>query len=466
MVGVAFHFPFGRYHATRWGTHVNESEIDWPPSPWRILRALLAAVHEAGSRPEGEDALIALARSTPPRFELPPALAAHTRHYFPLRDHKTALVIDGFMAFGDERELRAWWPVDLTPPQHEALAEGCAELRYLGRSESLCDARLLAHDEHPGPLSAWPASEDEDSRSSSPVRLLACAGDAHQPLEILSVDIGEMRRGRRTLPEGAVTVEYRVAEPSAPGTTAPPQLAKPTLAVLRIASGARPPLHDAVVLATILRGALQRRFDRASSGQTSTTFSGRNGDERRADQHRHAHYLVVPDLHSHRADRVVIWAPEGLGAQETAAIADLRRLRLRNLEEDLPVALVGLGDRENSPIPDLTGPAVTWESLTPFVLPRHLKPGRAADTVEAQLLAELGHRGLPEPATIAPTHGQWSLFARDRPGRREHRAKQAVGVRLSFDQEIEGPLALGANAHFGLGLFRPVRERDDRRRSD
>lgn len=459
MVGVAFHFPFGRYHATRWGTHVNEAEIDWPPSPWRILRALLAAVREGRSLPEGEAALVALARSGLPRFELPPAFPAHTRHYFPLRDHKTALVIDGFMAFGNERELRAWWPVDLAPAQREALEESCAEVRYLGRSESLCDARLLSHDQQPGPLSAWPASEDDHPTSSSPVRLLNCALDAPQPLEALSVDIGEMRRGRRTLPEGAVTVEYRVADASASPATPPRRLAQPTLAVLRIASGARPPLHDAVVLATILRAALQRRFDRASSGQTSATFSGRDGDKRRVDQHRHAHYMVVPDAHSHRADRLVIWAPEGLGAQETAAIADLRRLRLRDLEEDLPVALVGLGRVENSPVPDVTGPAATWESLTPFVLPRHVKPSRARDTVEAQLLAELGHRGLPEPMSIEPARGQWSLFARDRPGRHEQRAKQAIGLRLSFGEEIEGPLALGANAHFGLGLFQPCEAR-------
>src|SRR5437867_3663314 len=35
-------FPGRRYHATPWGHHVNEGLIEWPPSPWRLLRALLA----------------------------------------------------------------------------------------------------------------------------------------------------------------------------------------------------------------------------------------------------------------------------------------------------------------------------------------------------------------------------------------------------------------------------------------
>ena len=35
-------FPAGRYHATPWGRHVNEGVPEWPPSPWRLLRALVA----------------------------------------------------------------------------------------------------------------------------------------------------------------------------------------------------------------------------------------------------------------------------------------------------------------------------------------------------------------------------------------------------------------------------------------
>ena len=33
----------GRFHATPWGRHVNEGEPEWPPSPWRLLRALVSS---------------------------------------------------------------------------------------------------------------------------------------------------------------------------------------------------------------------------------------------------------------------------------------------------------------------------------------------------------------------------------------------------------------------------------------
>lgn len=34
-------FPAGRYHATAWGRNVNEGDPEWPPSPFRLARALM-----------------------------------------------------------------------------------------------------------------------------------------------------------------------------------------------------------------------------------------------------------------------------------------------------------------------------------------------------------------------------------------------------------------------------------------
>ena len=45
MLALGFRFPAGRYHATAWGSHVNEGVPEWPPSPWRLLRALIATAY-------------------------------------------------------------------------------------------------------------------------------------------------------------------------------------------------------------------------------------------------------------------------------------------------------------------------------------------------------------------------------------------------------------------------------------
>ena len=41
-ISVTIRFSAGRFHATPWGHHVNEGLPEWPPSPWRLLRALVA----------------------------------------------------------------------------------------------------------------------------------------------------------------------------------------------------------------------------------------------------------------------------------------------------------------------------------------------------------------------------------------------------------------------------------------
>ncbi|MFH1303100.1 MAG: type I-U CRISPR-associated protein Csb2, partial [Planctomycetota bacterium] len=45
MIAIEMKFPTGKLHATPWGRHVNEGAVEWPPSPWRFLRALLAVWH-------------------------------------------------------------------------------------------------------------------------------------------------------------------------------------------------------------------------------------------------------------------------------------------------------------------------------------------------------------------------------------------------------------------------------------
>ena len=44
MLTIRLHFPWGRYYAHPWGQNpVRIAEAEWPPSPWRLLRAIAAA---------------------------------------------------------------------------------------------------------------------------------------------------------------------------------------------------------------------------------------------------------------------------------------------------------------------------------------------------------------------------------------------------------------------------------------
>jgi CRISPR-associated protein Csb2 len=98
----------------------------------------------------------------------------------------------------------------------------------------------------------------------------------------------------------------------------------------------------------------------------------------------------------------------------------------------------------------LFGRSRAWETVTPYVVTRHVKGLGAAEALAADVRAECRRLGLPEPKVE-------SRNVRGMPG-----TGLTGDVRLTFAQSVSGPLLLGKTRYFGGGLFRPVQERDHR----
>jgi CRISPR-associated protein Csb2 len=158
MPTVVLRFPAGRYHATPWEHHVNEGIIEWPPSPWRLLRAFISTgytkLHWPSSAPPVvAQSLITKLAAEAPAYALPRAAGTHTRHYMPLARLKsgreeTTLVFDTWAQVG-QGVLFVRWDVDLEPDELATLQSLVTNMGYLGRSESWVDGDLLP-DEAPG----------------------------------------------------------------------------------------------------------------------------------------------------------------------------------------------------------------------------------------------------------------------------------------------------------------------------
>ena len=215
-------------------------------------------------------------------------------------------------------------------------------------------------------------------------------------------------------------------------------------------------------VAELARDAVQAQYGRRHDGASSPIFSGKNprGKPRRG--HAHAHYLPEDTNGDGRVDLLTIWAPEGFGPGECAALAGLRELRRAQDPYPLHVTLVAL--LEARPAGGLFGPAACWESATPFLLPRHPKRN-GKDSPEDQLELELRRRGLPSPVSIKvlppyrpggrrPVH--WLEFRRWRRRGRAPAVARGYGFRIEFQEPVLGPIALGYGSHFGLGLFSPA----------
>lgn len=149
MIAVIFRFPGGRYHATPPGHHVNEGVVEWPPSPWRLLRALLSVGYtklEWSEPGQVARTLIEKLAANPPKYRLPQATTGHSRHYMPVGKldkgrERTTLVFDTWAEI-PRGELGVSWDAALDSEERDLLSRLVENIGYLGRSESWVEARL------------------------------------------------------------------------------------------------------------------------------------------------------------------------------------------------------------------------------------------------------------------------------------------------------------------------------------
>lgn len=462
---LAIRFPLGRYHATPWDRSVNEGAAEWPPSPWRLLRALVATWYTRWPdlpAPVLDPLLEAL--GDPPSYLTPPGRPAHTRHYLPDLSHRkgetgrTDLTLDPFLWLQRDAPLLVRWDADLDGEQRAVLAKLAELLPYLGRADSVCEARLL--DDDPEPDETWwlPGSEGELS-----ARLLAPARPVRRAvLETSTVDV---RKARRTVPAGTVWASYASTRPVAPR----PVGAEPTaVQAVRFAVISRVPVKSTHGI--LLADAMHQRAARALAECDGGDLLGGAGA---ATNHQHAHWVPIadgtgPDA---RVTALLVYVPGGLRSREVAALVDIRTVSGRrgpangNGYEFRGLPQVNLRLQGAGPVaqmaPELFGPTRQWRSLTPYLPVRHRKRESLEAYLAADVTTELRYRGLPS-ATVTQIErdgrlpDQWALgYRRYRMNERLDRARPGLGLRLEFEADVEGPLLLGQLSHFGYGIFRP-----------
>ena len=113
-------FPWGRYHATPWGRNVNEGHPEWPPSPWRILRALFSTWRTRCSHLRAEDVEAALTQlagvAHDPRTcdEARSRAPLHAPERPPLRQtRRTTLTFDPFAVIDSQVPVCLEWDVEI-----------------------------------------------------------------------------------------------------------------------------------------------------------------------------------------------------------------------------------------------------------------------------------------------------------------------------------------------------------------
>lgn len=403
MLAISLTFPARRFHATPWGRQVNEGAVEWPPSPWRLLRSLVAVWHHKFpdvTEPEIRDLIERL--TLPPLFCLPSAAQAHTRHYMPLVSGEKTKVFDTFVAVEPDEAVVAVWPdVELTPPQRDVLRRLLMSMTYFGRAESWVCGDLL--ETMPGgldvvpldlgqeppsdcelvrtlvPMSAdehvaWYTQTRDEHRRRKLDELIAAAKAKGKPAEkvklskkdalaieeslpatlfdALHADTSTLRKAGWNQPPGSRWINYaRPAEAFSPEPQTrerPPRATRrPTIARFAVCGPVRPLLTDAVLVGERVRTVLMGCSKKVrSDGNAASVFSGKQPDGTPLDEgHRHAHFLSEAASGDGRISHLTIFAPNGFDAEDELAFGRLAASGVWGKDGyDVQLVLLGIGE--------------------------------------------------------------------------------------------------------------------------
>ena len=454
MFALCFHFPARRYHATPWGRAVNEAEVAWPPEPWRLLRALIAAHWRKGDHSDESakclQQLIHVLAETLPVYQLPTGgIHAHTRHYMPIgvfdkstgRD-KTALVFDAFARLPEGRPLIVAWPdVTLDPQLFRYATDLALSVGYLGRAESWTECTAL--EEWNGvpncvPLGSPTSPTPPDN--GRPIRLLAPLSGAEYREERNRLVAGLKPKSKilQTLPERLVdALTLETADYQAQGWNRPPasreaiysmepeaalgvksrqtsqrtprqQREQPTVARFLVAGRPCPRVEDSIKIGELMRMAALSKFGwEKGRPKAPWQISGRDpgGKPLKDPQHAHAFWLPEDADGDGWIDHISVFVAGGMDANVQRGLDRITRLWMPGTQDsgdsgpevavadEWRLALEGFGKpKDFSDSAPIFKTSARWRSTTPFLAAGHLKP--AGHPKEARRLLKMRGRYL------------------------------------------------------------------------
>jgi CRISPR-associated protein Csb2 len=494
-------FLLGRFHSTPWRVNpFDDPHGEWPPSPWRLARAITARwyqwAREAETEPEIEELerlQVALCKSTY-AFHLPAGArrGSPLRQYHPTefgwrpaekkkastRSYGTSLVQDNYWCVAPEAPV--WWFIegDSWTPELVATLDQClARMTYFGRAEALTRVRRAS------PRDVVPECNCRlvEKRTSGAVPVLTALDSAARSDIERTTDAPESVK--RAVPPGArFLYAVRPLRSMARERRRTPKH-RPGCHLMQFALGwnVAPDPRAIVRLTSRFRGAVLRELLRLKTGDAPATWTrvdrnvraavadmvGKDENDERLKGHRHTEFLVWCE--DDRPTRLIVWrGPRPFDADEQealllAASRDVSWAAASSKADEWKVRLVPL-DRDVPAPPGFDSEAsVTWESVTPYVPPRHhLRGGkeREGESIAEQIQRELEQRGFTEQVEIELV-GPPTWMAVHVP-RREANKRGFIGdrrgqaVRLCFSAPVTGPIRVGHSSSFGLGLFRPI----------
>lgn len=488
MLVINIEFLNGRFHSTPWGRNVNEGEPEWPPSPYRLVRAIIDAWKRKLPELSSSDveALLRMLSEKAPLFYLPPASTSHLRVYQSSNEEdasKKQKIFDAFVVIRPKDKVSAVWPdAEPTEPQLLTLNQLLSMINYYGRSESW--VRLSANNE-PIILSpnCVPSDRSISSQGTSIVRV-ACPvpsssfippvitakvrnkkGNGEEGmawLDALTYSSADMIKDRRSEPPAMEFISYDRQQNCFSiihAGQAPRRTRTVEGVVYAMESKVLPRVTETLFVSDQVHRKMMgiQKVMKGDPSKVSWKFSGKQTDGSPQRGHRHVYILPQDRDGDGYLDHMLVTGRTPLDNSELQTLDGLSSLWQANGRPDIRLTPIEWGTNGNL---SCTEPSKRFISITPFVTKRHYRKGRGefTDWLAEEVKRECVNSGLPVPTRVEMMPAlklrgrdiRWLEFRRSRRGDED---SMGFGLVLEFDEQVTGPIALGYGSHFGLGQF-------------
>lgn len=447
---------------------------EWPPSPARLFSALVAADGTRGrcAVTDGSE-LCFLERQPPPvihadaegdvpgspvqqRFVVINATEANTVQNYPARVSRVAR--PGTRRSPRHPHVAFVWP-DATADgvTLEGLRRRAARIGYLGCADS--PVRVCVSDQQPGhavPVATW--EPDAAGRVGIPVPFEGLVDVLNRAFDDFT-DRGAVRRS---------SYAFEHARYRSPDQASMPAVHQVPGTVVWLRFERALPGRFVLAVTSTLRKAILDHYQRLVPGAALPPVLTGHGFEGQHD-YQHVHWLALPDVgHDRSRGRIhgaAVWLPEHtpsdvvVGVQK--AVWNLREL----VQPEVFSIGVRPGDGEGAwaARPSRwTTPARRFVSVFPVVHERFVRP--APDLATVAEWCE--HAGLPAPVAFrehrSPILPGSVLLKPQEVFRNGDARKPYRYMEMVFDRPVAGPVVVGGKRQFGLGLFAPMPDKEDR----
>jgi CRISPR-associated protein Csb2 len=499
MLTVKIELLAGRYHANPWGSHVNEAIVEWPPSPYRLVRAIYDSWKRKAPQMDESRVISILEKisSESPTFQLPEGRTFSIPAFLDLNDKsmgkkhlsKKAYIRDTFVVTNAHATIRMRWDsVILDEDEKKDLNTLLKNINFLGRSESLVRMEIDEPEDYSPnsfPISnqspdipnekrnseivfiALPVPKEEFEKNAKTEEIWtdAITTKTSDLFRSQSRRKSEKKQFNEPLAMKLVGYYRKIDSLSPVMASKPPSFESKTNAVMyAIDSTVMAGLTETIMVSERIHrkliGIYKKQFGEEN---LSPKFVGKDKEGQPLKGHRHI-YIDPVDFDSDGfLDHVIIWSREHFDKYEMITLSSLKSVWQSDGKPDLKFIPVEMGEKGKMSF-DIK--SQLFRSETPFVPPRHYRKGRGnyLEWLKGEIRNETRYHNLPEPVDIriidrVPSKKnlagkviRWLDFKR---ARKDDIERQGYGFLIKFDDSVSGIFNLGYGAHYGLGLFIP-----------